>query len=123
MLEKLKKRYKLKAKQRVRRPFAAYFLGVIFLMFFLLVVFEIAPNTTLVYRIIRLPSLWLFFLSLYLTVFFFAYFISSKVQATLISSFICFYLILRFIGLTHPIFLVITFGLYITLALFFRKRK
>ena len=120
---KLRKRFRLKLKQRGRRPFSAYFLGVIFLMFFLLTVFEISPTETLAFKIIKIPSVMLFFLSFYLTIFFFTYFISTKIMAILTASFICFYLLLRYAGLMHPIFLVITTGLYITLALFFYKRK
>lgn len=122
-MESLKKKFRLKAKQRGRRPFSAYFLGIIFLMLFLLVIFEIPPNQTLVYKIIRIPSTLLFFLCLYPTVFFFSYFLSTKIHATLSASTVCFYLLIRYAGLNHPIFLIITLSLYITLSLFFYKRK
>jgi hypothetical protein len=122
-MEGLKKKFRLKAKQRGRRPFTAYFLGVIFLMFFLLIILEIPPNQTLVYKLIKIPSTLLFFLSLYPTIFFFAYFISTKIHATLTASIVCFYLLIRYAGLTHPIFFIIILGLYVTLSLFFYKRK
>ena len=123
MRNKFKPRVKLDIKRKRRKPIAAYFFSVIFLVFLLVIIFKLPPNQALTIKGYKLPIVPIFFIDLYLVIFFFVYFISSKLHATLIAAFIAFYLLLRYAGLTHPVFFVITLALLVTIELFFYKRK
>jgi len=114
---------RLAVKRRRRKPIAAYFFFVIFFIFLLLIIFKLPPNEALVVQGFKLPIVPIFFIDLYLVLFFLFYFIFNKLQGTLIASFVCFYLLLRYAHLTHPFFLVVTLGLFITIELFFYKRR
>lgn len=120
---KLKKRFRTKLKERHRRPLTAYFLFVIFFMFFLGIVFFIPPNQTIDLKIFKLPIIFIFFMDVYLFIFFLFFFLVNKTVGTLVAIFICFYFLLRLVHLTHPIFFIISFSLLITLILFFHKKK
>lgn len=114
---------RLNVKRRRRKPISSYFFFVIFFVFLLIIIFKLPPNQALTVSGFKLPIVPIFFIDLYLSIFFLFYFIFNKLQGTLFASFISFYLLLRYAHLTHPFFLVVTLGLFITLELFFYKRR
>ncbi len=123
MEDKFRRRVKLDLKRRRRKPIASYFFFVIFFVFLLVIIFKLPPGEALIIKSVKLPIVPVFFIDLYLVIFFLFYFIFNKLQGTLFATFVSFYLLLRYAHLTHPFFLVVTFGLFITLELFFYKRR
>lgn len=73
--------------------------------------------------ILKIPVLWLF---LFLTaIFCFClpfYIFKSKKHGILVSLFVITYLFFRLGGLTHPLFLIILIGLFLTLELLFTSK-
>jgi len=84
---------------------------------------EIPPSKTYELGFLKFPAIFIFFTDLYLFVFFLFYFLLGKISGILFASAVSLYFLLRFAGLTHPIFLVIILSLLLTLELFFYRKR
>lgn len=120
----LKTRRKIKPIARKRHNYVYLLISILFLIATIYIVFNTSPNGNLMIKNFGIPSIPLFLISLFILLyFFFTFLLIKKIQGLLISGFNTFYVILRIIGLTHWLFLILFIALFITLELFLLKKK
>lgn len=110
--------------RRKKRQFFFLVLTILSLIATLLVIFFLSPNHNLALGPLTLSPLIIFFIPL--GIFFFSlptFVLKSPKHGILLSLFVISYLIFRLTGLTHPIFLVLLIGLFLTLELLFSNRQ
>lgn len=115
---------KLKPIARKRHNYIYLFLGVLFGVATFYLFFNFPPTYKFGAMDYTLPILPVFLASLASFIFCtLTFFFREKTQGIIVSAFVVLYLILRLIGLTHWIFLVLSVALFITAELFVFKQK
>lgn len=119
-----RKSAKLRPIARKRHNFIYLLLAILFGISTVYIFVTFPPEHSFALSNFGIPVLPIFLLSL--TVFIFSsltFIFIQKTQGIILSLLILFYLILRLIGLTHWIFLVMFIALFITIELFVLKKK
>jgi hypothetical protein len=99
---------------RRKRKLWQFALGILSLCALFYLIFKLPPvfPNTIFFFVLIFTSLW----------FFISFLFKSAIQATLISALLSSYLLIRMLGLVHPLFIALLAILFITLELFFKKR-
>lgn len=119
-----KTRRKIRPIARKRHNFIYLLLAILFAISTGYITVNFPPDHMFEIANIKLSIFPFFFISLSVFVFSLTIFLfKRKSQGTIIASFILAYLIIRLIGLTHWLFAVLIFSLFITLELFILKKK
>jgi len=114
----------MKNKRKFRQYFIFLPLSVLFLASTAYLFFKVSPDYRFAFLNIRIPILPFFFVSLFAFIFSLLAFVSrSKLQGLIFSSLIVFYLFLRYLELTSPLFLGLVLALFVTIELFLYKQK
>jgi hypothetical protein len=109
---------------RRRHNFIYLLLGILFAILTIYILFTFPPSSKLAVGNIGIPIIPIFLVSLTGFIFCtFTFIFIQKTQGILIGIFVILYLILRMIGLTHWIFLVLVLGLFTAVEFFIFKKK
>jgi hypothetical protein len=110
--------------RRRKRSWLYLLTAAISLIATLLIIFFLSPSEKIQLGFLSVSPLVLFLAPLLL--FFFSlptFFLKSPKHGILLSLFVLLYMIFRVNNLTHPIFLFILLGIFLTLELFFSNRQ
>lgn len=110
--------------RRKKRHSLYLILAILSLISLLLIIFLISPTSSLNLGIFKLSMVWIFFIPV--VVFFFSlptFLLKSKKHGILTAAFVTAYLVFRLAGLTHPLFLILLMGLFLTLELLFTSNR
>lgn len=123
-LQRTRLKLKIKPIARKRRNFVYLLLSILIFIGLSYLFFNFSPNSPIEFIGIGIPTkpifLGLIFGFLYSL---FTFIFIKKEQGLLIAGFTTVYLLLRFIGLTHWLFLILFVALFITLEIFILKKK
>lgn len=109
---------------RRRHNYIYLLLGILFGITTIYLFFNFPPTYKFGAMDFAIPILPIFLISLVGFIFCsLTFFFREKIQGIIVSTFVVLYLILRLIGLTHWIFLLLTVALFITAELFVLKKK
>jgi hypothetical protein len=109
---------------RRRHNFIYLLLGILFGVGSVYLFFNFPPTYKFGAMDFAVPILPIFLATLAGTIFCtLTFFFREKIQGIIVSTFVVLYLVLRLIGLTHWIFLLLTLALFITAELFVIKKK
>jgi len=123
-MEKVSRRRQIKPIARKRHNFFFLLLGVLFAISTVYIFLTFPPDYNLQLSNVAIPIFPVFIISFLLFLFSLITFIFiQKIHGILVSLFIFFYFLLRLFGLTHWIFAVLLFALFVTLEFFIRKQK
>lgn len=123
-LQKTRLKNKTKPISRRRHNYAYLLLAILFSIILTYLVVNTSPNQPLAIKSIEIPTRPLFLLSILgLLYSAFTFLLIKKIQGVLIAGFTTLYILLRFIGLTHWIFLILFIALFVTTETFLLKKK
>lgn len=109
---------------RRKRPLKFLLTAIVLLFALIYLIITISPSQPLILLSLQIPSVIPFLLLITLLVFSIArYILNNKIHGFLIAIFTLSYLLLRINHLTHPFFLIILIGLFITLDLLFSRQR
>ena len=115
---------KIKPIARKRHNYIYLLIVILFGIITIYIIKTFPPTYKIPIQSVELPILPLFFISLVGFIFSALTFIFiKKTQGIIVSIFVVTYLILRLIGLTHWIFLILVIALFITTELFIFRKK
>lgn len=115
---------KLKPIARKRHNFLYLLLAILFGIITLYLFYNFPPTYKFSISQLQIPIIPLFLISLTGLIFSILTFIFiQKTQGIIISFFVILFLVLRLIGLSHWIFLILIIALFITVELFVLKKK
>ena len=115
---------KLKPIARKRFNFFYLLLAILFGILTAYILINFPPSYKISVYMLSIPIVPIFIISLAGSIFcIFTFIFKRKLQGIIFSVFVILYLILRLLGLTHWIFLVLILALFITTELFVLKKK
>ncbi|MDO8620983.1 MAG: hypothetical protein Q7R31_01745 [Candidatus Levybacteria bacterium] len=107
---------------RRKHPSMLLILGLLSLTSLIYLAIYQSPTANFPFSIFHFPFIYVFFLLIFLFIYsIFSYLFISTKQGLLFGLFATVYLFLRFIHLTHPLFLIILIALFISLELSLKK--
>lgn len=107
-----------------KRPLTLLFFAICSLILLGYLLFFVSPDAFVPFLFnLRFSIVLVFFFLLFLFVFSFTSFWLSIKHGIILSLFILIYAIFRFLGLSHPLFLLLLLAIFLILELLFKKPK
>lgn len=120
----LKTRRKLKPIARKRHNYVYLLFAILFSIILTYLIINSSPNQPIEFKGLGIPTKPLFLISIFGFLYsLFTFILIQRIQGLLIAGFTTAYISLRFIGLTHWLFLILFIALFATLELFLLKKK
>lgn len=123
-LQKTRLKNKAKPIARRRRNVVYLLISILILIGLAYLFFNFSPNKPIEVKGIHIPTKPIFLVGIFGFLYtLFTFILIKQIQGLLVASFTTIYLLLRFIGLTHWLFLILFIALFVTLELFILKKK
>lgn len=108
---------------RTRRRFITYLLFLLLsLTIIIFVIFFINPSKDVLFLDFAIHPVLIFFILIFLAIYFlFSYILLNKREGTLLSIFILVFFILRYLGITSPVYLVLLFIILFLIEWLYKK--